>query len=185
MAGFDFVLTGTSYDIMCVGSEPTFENDEDKEAFEQWRKLVQQMSMCDMDDEEVEQLRIFDECRVDANDEEDDDPYTSDWSKEHYLDDRYPWDSDKECRVDADDEEDDDPFIDWYLYDKCRYSCYRHFYVTSGLHECSLCDVSSCEECAEGSFKKCLTKDCDNWICGHHGNTKKCGECRPSNREEP
>jgi hypothetical protein len=30
-----------------------------------------------------------------------------------------------------------------------------------------------------------LTKDCDNWICGHHGNTKKCGECRPSNREEP
>ena len=114
-------------------------------------------------------------------------PVPTDWSKEHYLDDRYPWDPERECRVDAenqgdgggdDDDDYEEPYIDWCDYEKCRYGCYRHFYLTSDAHVCGYCGVHSCKECAKGSFKKCSSKQCDEWVCGKHKKCEGCGKSK-------
>ena len=91
------------------------------------------------------------------------------------LDDRYPFDPDSGCRVDAENP-DEEPDIDWCCYEKCRYGCYRHYYLTGDAHECSLCGVFSCKGCAAGSFRACASEDCGAWICGDHKETK-CDGC--------
>ena len=102
-------------------------------------------------------------------------PVPTDWSKEHYLDDRYPWDPNRDCRVDVDnidcDPDDEDSYydeadIDWASYDKCRFNCYRHFLITNKAHECAKCGVMSCKECARGCFKKCSVEYCNEQVCG-------------------
>lgn len=160
MGGFDFEWKGKYYNILTEGGCPFFESDEELNAFEEWRVTP-------------EGIRLFG-------------PVPKDWSEEHYLDDRYPWDPERECRVDVEDlgkgksssrnnidgsdsEDDyyDEPNIEWYLYEKCRYNCYRHFYMTNKTHECANCSVLSCKECAKGSFKKCSGEggDCGETLC--------------------
>ena len=158
MGGFDFEWKGKTYDILTEGGCPFFETDEEEQAFEEWRKTP----AC---------IQLFG-------------PVPKDWSEEHYLDDRYPWDADRECRVDVEelgkekkkrnnissDSDDDDSYdeadIDWYLYEKCRFNCYRHFYLTDDTHECAKCGVFSCKQCAKGAFKKCSGEGCNEWVCG-------------------
>lgn len=90
------------------------------------------------------------------------------------LDDRYPFDPDSGCRIDAENP-DEEP------YEKCRYGCYKHYYVTSDAHECSLCGVFSCKGCAAGSFKACTSEDCKAWICGNcNHEAEMCDGCRPA-----
>lgn len=49
-----------------------------------------------------------------------------------------------EDMYDSDDEDYyNEPNIDWASYDKCRFNCYRHFYITSDTHECAMCGVMS------------------------------------------
>ena len=164
MGGFDFEWKGKLYIINTEGGYPFFETDEEEAAFNEWRPSP-------------EGIQLFG-------------PVPKDWeSTEHYLEDRYPWDSERDCRVDVEDvgkdkknkssnsgggdmydSDDEDyynePNIDWASYDKCRFNCYRHFYIASDTHECALCGVISCKECAKGSFKKCSGKDCSAWVCG-------------------
>ena len=162
MGGFDFEWKGKIYTIPTEGGYPFFETDEEETAFEQWRVTPAG-------------IQLFG-------------PVPKDWSEEHYLDDRYPWDSERGCRVDVEDvgkekknirssssgcdsEEDEDsyydePNIDWCSYEKCRFNCYRHFYVTRNTYECAMCGVMSCKECARGSFKKCSGDGCNLWVCG-------------------
>jgi len=92
-------------------------------------------------------------------------PLPMDWSKEHYLDDRI-----HDSEYESDDE--------YEYYEKCRYGCYRKFYVTSKTHACSHCYVVSCQKCAQGSFAKCITEGCSGWICSNccEKNTK-CADC--------
>jgi len=160
MGGFSFEWKGKEYNILTEGGYPFFETDEEETAFNEWRVTR-------------EGIQLFG-------------PVPKDWSDEHYLDDRYPWDPERDCRVNVEDvgkkkkknssggggdsEEDDDyydePYIDWCSYEKCRFNCYRHFYITSNTHECAKCGVMSCKECAKGSFRKCSGHDCDAWVCG-------------------
>ena len=106
MGGFDFEWKGKTYDILTEGGCPFFETDEEEQAFEEWRKTPAG-------------IQLFG-------------PVPKDWSEEHYLDDRYPWDADRECRVDVEeigkekkhrnnissDSDDDDSYdeadIDWF-----------------------------------------------------------------------
>mmetsp|Transcript_14833 Transcript_14833/g.32217 ORF Transcript_14833/g.32217 Transcript_14833/m.32217 type:complete len:151 (-) Transcript_14833:173-625(-) len=140
MGSFDFEWKGKTYDILTEGGYPFFDSDEERDAFDEWRVTKEGISLFG--------------------------PVPTDWSKEHYLDDRYPWDAEKECRVDAEDGNYEEAYIDWCDYEKCRYGCYRHFFLTSDAHVCGKCGVHSCKECAKGSFKKCSDKD--EWVCGDH-----------------
>ena len=160
MGSIEFDWKGKTYCILYEGGVPFPANDEEENACEEFRKSN-------------EGIAFFG-------------PIPTDWSVEHYLDDRYPFDAERGCRVDVEDqgrgnkskvydEDDDDedgyddePYIDWCSYEKCRYGCYRHFYLTGEEHVCSQCGVYSCKECAEGTFKKCADKDCDEEVCGNH-----------------
>lgn len=170
MGGFDFEWNGKTYIINCEGSVPIFENDEEARAFEQWRKTPQAIELFGGGGNE------------------------HDWSHEHYLDDRYPYDPERECRVDTDydgygedgEEGDEDEGgymeadIDWFEYEKCR-RCYRQFYVTADSNRCIVCDALSCKQCAVG-FKRC--EECNACYCGRHGRRKKCSNCdKPLNDE--
>lgn len=154
MGGFDFEWKGKLYVINTEGGCPFFETDEEEKAFEEWRVTK-------------EGIQLFG-------------PVPTDWSKEHYLDDRYPWDPNRDCRVDVENigkerrgdcDSDDDSYydeadIDWCDYEKCRFNCYRHFLVTNKAHECAKCGVMSCKECARGCFKKCSGEGCNEQVCG-------------------
>jgi len=140
MGVFDFKYEGKTYSISIEEDCPILQNDEEMEVFEKWRKTPKGIG-------------VFD-------------PIPYDWSQEHCLDDRYPWDNDKERRVDIEDPENEEPYIDWCYYDKCRYGCYRQFYLTNDAHNCNVCGVFSCKGCAEGSFRKLSMTDDDEWVCG-------------------
>ena len=165
MGGWEFDYEGRTYYVPTEGGVPIFLDDEVEEAFEKWR-------------ESPEGIEVFG-------------PVPTDWSKEHYLDDRYPWDRERECRIDPEEddyggsggytESDDEDCcgggeadIDWSSYEKCRYGCYRQFYITSEAHICSNCGVYSCKSCA-ASFKKCAGSCCEEKVCGQH---KYCSYCQ-------
>ena len=144
MGGISFDWKGKSYDIICEGGCPFFETDEEYEAFEEWRASD-------------EGIRCFG-------------PIPPDWSKEHYLDDRYPWDNSKQHRVDVDDPDADDaPDINWFDYVECEYGCKKHFYVTKDIHTCSYCNGPSCKQCAATKLTKCSTDGCNEWNCQGRG----------------
>ena len=97
-------------------------------------------------------------------------PRPPDWSKEHNLDDRYPWKGDKSHRIDVDDPDaDDEPDINWYDYVECEYGCKKHFYITKHINTCSYCNGPSCMKCAKKKFRKCSTEGCEKWNCGGRG----------------
>ena len=170
MGGFDFEWEGKTYSAMTEGGYPFFDDEETKEAFDKWRKTP-------------EGIDFFG-------------PAPTDWSKEHYLDDRYPFDHERGCRVNAAElgkegvEFDEDmtsirtprsrTLIGVNIRKvQVRYGCYQHFYLTGKAHVCSKCGVHSCKECARGSFKKCSSKGCDEMVCGKHST---CGEHNTSKR---
>lgn len=147
MGGFDFDWNGKTYDIICEGGVPCFSSEEEMEAFEQWRVTPQG-------------IQLFG-------------PVPTDWSKEHYLDDRYPWKGEKSHRIDVDDPDaDDEPDINWYDYVECEYGCKKHFYITKHINTCSYCNGPSCMKCAKKKFRKCSTEGCEKWNC--------CGRGKPA-----
>jgi len=149
MGGLEFEYEGKTYNMIGEGGCLFFDNDDEEEAFEKWRETPQGIQLYG--------------------------PVPIDWSREHCIDDRYPWNDEKGCRVDVENPDDDDPYIDWCFYEKCRYGCYRHFYVTSDSRNCSACDVFACKQCAEGSFRKTSNDGGEWWICAdcHKAETAK------------
>ena len=144
MGGFDFEWNGKVYDICTEGGVPFFSSDEEREAFEQWRVTE-------------EGINFFG-------------PVPTDWSKEHYLDDRYPWNREKGRRIDVDDPDaEEDPYINWYDYVECEFGCKKHFYITKDIHVCSYCNGPACKKCAEKKFLKCSSDGCEKWNCGGRG----------------
>lgn len=144
MGGFDFEWNGKVYDVVTEGGYPFFDNDEEREAFEQWRQTPQG-------------IQVFG-------------PVPTDWSKEHYLDDRYPWNTKKLQRIDIDDPDAKDvPYVNWPDYVECEYGCKKHFYITKSIHVCSYCNGPSCKKCAKRSFLNCSEEGCNKWNCSESG----------------
>ena len=103
---------------------------------------------------------------------------SEDDDSEHYLSDKYPFDPETGMRGDEDD------YIDYIDYEKCRAGCYRQF-LYSGKHDCCICGVISCKQCARESGMNCVGDGCSAWICGKHAqNTNKCRECKRKQRDE-
>ena len=100
---------------------------------------------------------------------EEDDGFDS----EHYLSEQNPVDPETRCREDEDD-------IKWGDYEKCSHGCHLHFWY-SGDHDCCLCDVISCKQCAkDGSSRRRV--GCDTWICDRHKD-EICPDCREKKME--
>ena len=156
MGGFDFEWNGKSYEIIAEGGVPDFKSDEEEKAVEEWRKTEQG-------------IMVFG-------------PVGRDWSKEHYLDDRYPFNEDTGERYDIEDQ-DESPYIDYCDYEKCRYGCYRLFLPGKDYNYCSVCEVVSCSQCASGGFRTC--KVCKYAkICDGHDGQDKCPGCEEEGEEE-
>mmetsp|Transcript_31507 Transcript_31507/g.46351 ORF Transcript_31507/g.46351 Transcript_31507/m.46351 type:complete len:241 (-) Transcript_31507:57-779(-) len=144
MGGFDFEWKGKIYSITTEGGHPCPTDEEEARALAEWR----------LSEEGIEWFG----------------PVPTDWSKEHYLDDRYPWHLSRLHRIDVDDPDaDKEPYINWFDYVECEYGCGKHFYITRGTHTCSYCNGPCCKECAKVKLTKCSTEGCDEWNCNGRG----------------